>query len=97
MRYDIPIYFQSIINGEYDAATGNYSDETITEVKLYANVTDTGENVLTLVYGDIKQGSKTVKLQRPYKKPFDTIRISEDVYRVDFSKKDKYFVLSEVQ
>jgi hypothetical protein len=40
MRYDTPIYFQRITN-TYNANSGNYED-TATEYKKYANVTDTG-------------------------------------------------------
>ena len=31
MRYDTPIYFQKLTPGEYDPATGNYGEDTISE------------------------------------------------------------------
>lgn len=95
MRYNIPIYFQRVTS-EYNASTGNYVDE-VAESKRYAAVTDSGANTLKLVYGGLKQGSKTVLLQRPYLPPFDHIRIGEKTYNVDFSRKKKTFVVSEVQ
>nr|DAE07512.1 MAG TPA: hypothetical protein [Siphoviridae sp. ct0zh2]DAZ22451.1 MAG TPA: hypothetical protein [Caudoviricetes sp.] len=55
---------------------------------------------MNLVYGSIKQGSKTVRLQTQYRKPFDRIRIGEILYRVDFERKLRtkhVFVVSEVQ
>nr|DAF28441.1 MAG TPA: ASCH domain protein [Caudoviricetes sp.]DAJ14583.1 MAG TPA: ASCH domain protein [Siphoviridae sp. ctdzB12] len=55
---------------------------------------------MNLVYGAIKQGSKTVRLQMHYKKPFDLIRIGNVLYRVDFERKLRtkhVFVVSEVQ
>nr|DAJ09308.1 MAG TPA: hypothetical protein [Caudoviricetes sp.]DAQ66546.1 MAG TPA: hypothetical protein [Caudoviricetes sp.]DAZ02743.1 MAG TPA: hypothetical protein [Caudoviricetes sp.]DAZ77738.1 MAG TPA: hypothetical protein [Caudoviricetes sp.] len=55
---------------------------------------------MNLVYGSIKQGSKTVRLQMHYKKPFDRIRIGNALYRVDFERKLRtkhVFVVSEVQ
>ncbi len=97
MRYDTPVYFQRITAGELDAETHNYGDDTIAEEKRYASVTDSGADTLNLVYGEIKQGSLTIRLQRPYEKEFDRIRIGNKTYRVDFSRKHKAFVISEVQ
>lgn len=97
MRYDTPIFFQHIVPGEYNAKTGNYGEDKTNEVKRCASVTDTGAGTLTLVYGTMKQGSFTIRLQRPYKEPFNNIRIGEKVYRVDLSRKAKSFVVSEVQ
>lgn len=95
MRYDTPIYLQRITSA-YNADTGNY-DDIVAEDMLRARVTDSGDNTLNLVYGTLKQGSKTVLLQRAYLLPFDRIRIGEKVYTVDFSRKKKTFVVSEVQ
>lgn len=97
MRYDKPIFFQHITPGEYNSLTGDYDDDTISEVKKYASVTDTGTEMLKLVYGTIRQGSFTIRLQQPYMKPFDRIRLGDKVYQVDMSRKSKSFVVSEVQ
>lgn len=96
MRYNTPVYFQSIQPGEYDAIRGNYGEDTITETLRRASVTDTGTETLRLIYGSIKQGSKTIRLQRPYTEPFDKIRIGDKLYRVDFGRQAA-FVVSEVQ
>lgn len=97
MRYDKPIFFQKIDHGEYNANTGNYDDDAIVEVKCWASVTDSGVDTLKLVYGELKQGSLTIRLQRPYTQPFDNIRIGDKVYRADMSRHHKTFVVSEVQ
>lgn len=100
MRFDTPIYFQTIKAGAYDASTGNYGEETITEEKRYASVTSTGDETLNLIYGEIRQGVKTVRLQNYYDKPFDRVRIGDKVYRVDRARplRMKYtLVVSEVQ
>ena len=100
MRFDTPIYFQTIEMGAYNAETGNYEPDTVTEDKRWASVTDSKTETLKLIYGDIKQGCKTVRLQNIYRKPFDRIRIGEKLYRVDFSRglRCKHiFVVSEVQ
>lgn len=100
MRYDTPVYFQTVTPGAYDPNTGNYGPETIIEEKRYASVTDTGAETLNLIYGELKQGCKTVRLQNYYDKPFTRLRIGEKTYRVDRARglRLKYnLVCSEVQ
>lgn len=97
MRYNIPIFFQRKEPGAFDEATHNYNADTVTEEKRYASVTITGTDTLQLVYGNIKQQSLTIRLLRPYKKPFNNIRIGSKIYAVDFSRGNKAFVISEVQ
>ena len=102
MRYSTPVYFLRKQKGEYNATTGDYSPETAQEVKRYASVTDTGTDTLNLVYGGPKQGSLTIRLQRPYTEPFDQIRIGDGEqakrYSVDRSRLHKrVFIVSEVQ
>ncbi len=100
MRFDTPIYFERIQPGEYDASTGNYGENTVAEEKRNAAVTDTGTQTMTLVYGALKQGSKTIRLQNHYTQPFNRIRIGETHYKVDRERKLRVkhiFVVSEVQ
>ena len=101
MRFATPVYFQLKKKGAYDATKGDYSPETTVEVKRYASVTDTGTDTLNLVYGGPKQGSLTIRLQRPYTEPFDQIRIGDGEqaksYRVDKARLfNRVFVVSEV-
>lgn len=100
MRCDTEVFLQSVMTGEYNEYTGDYGDDIIYEEKRHASVTDTGTDTMNLVYGAIKQGSKTVRLQMHYKKTFDRIRIGNALYRVDFERKLRtkhVFVVSEVQ
>ena len=100
MRFDTPVYFQTIEKGAYNADTGNYAPDTVTEVMKYASVTDSGINTLNLIYGEIKEGSKTVRLQNIYRAPFNRVRIGEKAYRVDFQRHLRckhILVCSEVQ
>lgn len=100
MRFDTPVYFQTIKAGAYDASTGNYGESTITEEMRYASVTHTGDETLNIIYGELKQGVLTVRLQNHYEKPFDRLRIGNKVYRVDRARplRLKYtLVVSEVQ
>ena len=43
MRYDTPIYFQKLTPGEYDPATGNYGEDTISEDMKSASVMEIWE------------------------------------------------------
>ena len=97
MRYDKPVFFQRITPGEYNPDTGDYGEDTVTEVEKYASVTDSGTETIKMIYGELKQGIKTIRLQRPYTEVFDRIRIGNKVYRVDFSRWSRVFVVSEVQ
>lgn len=100
MRYDTKIYFQRITSGEYNADSGDYAPDTVTEDMRYAAVTDTGIDTVKLVYGAIRQGSYTVRIQSQYNKPFDYIRIGNKRYRVDMTRKHRIkqsFIVSEVQ
>ena len=99
MRFDTPVYFQTI-KSEYDSSTGNYGISSLTEVMRFASVTNSSEYTLNLVYGELQQGSLTVRLQNHYDGPFDRIRIGNKVYRVDAARPLRVkhtFVISEVQ
>lgn len=96
MRYDKAVYFQKRIPGTYDPNTGNYAEDVISKTKVRASVTDSGVETMKLIYDGIKQGTKVVRLQRPYTQSYSSIRIDDKVYRVDFSRNKKTFVVSEV-
>lgn len=100
MRYSTPVYFQTITPGKLDTSTGNYGEDTVTEEKRYANVTNVGDEVLRLVYGELKEGCLVVRLQNHYTAPFDRIRIGEKLYstsRVKQLSVKHVFIVSEVQ
>ena len=71
MRFDIPIYLQNIQPGAYNPETGNHEQETVTETKLYASVTNAGTETLNLVYGELRQGCLTVRIQAHCTTDFD--------------------------
>lgn len=100
MRFNTPIFFQTT-KTEPDASTpGNYVETVVAEAKRYASVTDAGDETLNLIYGEIKQGAKVIRLQNQYAEPFDRIRIGEKVYRADRARKlhvKHVFIVSEVQ
>lgn len=100
MRFDTPVYFCSTKKGEYDPDTGNYKPDTVEETQCWASVTETRVDTLNLIYGEIKQGCYTVRLQNTYRKPVYRIRIGDKFYKVDFRRRLRtkdIFVVSEVQ
>lgn len=100
MRCDTPVYFQLCEDAVLDPLTGDYSAETITETRIIANVSNSKIDTLKLIYGDIEQGSLTVRLLNHYTDPFNYIRIGDKRYRVDYARRLRtkhIFVVSEVQ
>ena len=100
MRYDTPIYFQKVTQGKYDPTTGDYGEDAIRETCVMASVMDTRTETMQVVYGSIKQGSKTIHIQNHYDKLYDSIRIDNKIYRVDYSRtfRNKHsFIVHEVQ
>lgn len=98
MRYNTAVFFQKVEPGELNTETHNYGEDKITETKRYASVTDSGDETLKLVFGELKQGSLIIRLQRPYTRAFDRVRIGNTIYRSAMAKlKKRVFILSEVQ
>ena len=100
MRFDTPVYFRRITAGAYDPNTGDYGPDTVTEVKVYASVTDASRETLTLEFGEVKQGAKVIRLQNHYEQPFDDIRIGARMYRAGSTRelrKIHTFIVTEVQ
>ena len=46
-----------------------------------ASVMDTRAETMQVVYGSIKQGSKTIHIQNHYDKSYDSIRIDNKIYQ----------------
>lgn len=97
MRFNIPITFVKYTDS-YDASTGDYNTTSHSTLR-YADVTPTSEQMMTLVYGGVRQDSVTARLQNRYTGDFDEILIDGKAYRVDYrrplSVKD-VFVLTRV-
>ena len=80
MRCDTQIYFvtdgeREMITDPQSADYGGYADLETTEVGMLADVTDTKTSTQQLVYGKLREGSRTVRLNRQYVAPFHHIRI----------------------
>ncbi|MDN6699171.1 MAG: hypothetical protein L0L04_06525, partial [Staphylococcus equorum] len=55
--------------------------------EVWANVSDTGTERMTLLFGSIQQGAKTIRLNDLYKKQFDWIEFEGKKYKVQLSRK----------
>ena len=51
MRYDTTVYFQKLMQGEYDPETGDYKEDSIREDAKQAAVMDTSTQMMQLIYG----------------------------------------------
>lgn len=88
MRCDTQIYF--VTDGKRELVTdpasenyGGYTTSATTAVGRLADVTDTQATTQQLVYGKLREGSVTVRLNGQYLEPFDHIRIGSVLYDVD--------------
>lgn len=81
MRYDTPVTFQ-LVEDTYDSK-GDYT-ESVKEAHIeYASVVDTDIQTMHLVYGAIRQGSKTLHLQNHIGYTFNRVIIDGVPYVVD--------------
>lgn len=100
MRYDTPIYFEKLSPGVYDETVGDYGNPVVVSTKRLASVVNTSEKQMYLIYGGIREGSKTISLLNAYGEVFDRIRVGSKLYTVDrrISLRTKQaFVCSEIQ
>lgn len=100
MRYDTRILFLTRIQGSYNEDTGNYEEDTYEEDEVFGAVSNTADNMQTLVYGQLRQGSVTIHLQNHYQKLFDLVEIDGKRYQIDnrtLYKVKETMVLSEVK
>ena len=100
MRFDTRIAFVKAASGEYNEETGDWEDEEAIMTYDWADVTQTGEETLRLIYGEIREGVLTVRIQGRHRDPFDYILIGGKKYHVDRRRplrRMDVFVVSEVQ
>ncbi|PCS10403.1 hypothetical protein RU90_GL001324 [Lactococcus lactis subsp. hordniae] len=64
-----------------------------------ANITDLGTERSKVLFGDVKQGAKVVRLLRPYLKNWDFVLIGNDKYKIVTGRQLRLkntFILQEV-
>ena len=98
MRYDKKIYFVKQGEDVYDYDTGNYVTGEPIKHEAWANVSDMGTQRQTLVFGALKQGALTIRIQNKYEQPFDYIEVGGQPYNVASTRTfrhDQAFEVSE--
>lgn len=88
MRCDTQIYFvtdgmRELVTDPTSENYGGYTESAATAVGRLADVTDTQATTQQLVYGKLREGSVTVRLNGHHLEPFDHIRIGSVLYDVD--------------
>lgn len=100
MRYDTKVYLCTRGASVYDPTTGDYTEGKDDKVEVMAAVNSTRAELLTLIYGAMKQGTYELQLQNRHEEPFDYIEIAGKPYKVDYERPLRHkqtFVVSEVQ
>lgn len=82
MRCDTKIYFvtdaeKTLVDTPGAENYGEYEAGDAIEVEKYADVTDTQTKTQQIVYGMLREGSRTVRLNEAFREPFDHIRIED--------------------
>lgn len=99
MRYDTLVNFVKQ-TAPIRLPNGDYSDEEATLTPVWANVSDLGEERVALIFGDVKQKAKVVRLQNQYIESFDFIEIDGIRYkdtRPKHFRHESVFYVGEVQ
>lgn len=91
MRYDTEVTFVIEKDGYYDPELGEHVDPTLDEKIKLANVTDLGTDRSKVLFGDIKEGAKVIRLLRPYTKEWDYVLIFNKLR----SKTEKFEIITE--
>jgi len=98
MRYDTPVYIQRTSPGAYNASTGNYASDTVTEEKVYVNLQSAETESKSIDHGAVMEETITVTFQNPPKSPFTSIKYNGKIYKMTSSlypRTCKTFVLKE--
>ena len=98
MRYDKRIYFVKEGEDEYDYATGDYVATEPIKHEVWANVSDIGTQRQTLIFGALKQGALTIRIQGNYKDSCDYIEYNGKKYNISTVRTfrhDQAFEVSE--
>lgn len=88
MRADVKVSFiKESLPPAFNPSTGDYDDGVeFPPIEVYCHVSDTGEKRMTLLYGSITRGAKTIRLNNETIPPFDYIMIGGIKYKETLSK-----------
>lgn len=90
MRYNKQVSFYKFDAKTYDPSTGDYTSLDYGYVKFtIGSVMDTKTEMVKLIYGDLKQESKTIIIQGYMDEPFNFIIIDNKFYKCDYRRRLK--------
>ncbi len=80
MRCDTQIYFvtdaeKTLVTDPTSESYGEYTSGLPAEVGRLADVTDTQAMTQQILYGAVREGTRTIRLNEPYTAAFDHIRV----------------------
>jgi len=92
VRFNKKVFFQYIAPGAFDPSTGDMLPDAVTEEERLASVMDTRRETLMLVFGELKQGSKTVTVRRRVPQGYSRVRITDRT-----AQKDRLYMVRQVR
>ena len=92
MRFNKKVFFQYITPGSFDASTGDMLPDAVTEEGHPASVMDTQRKTLMLVFGELRQGSKTVTVRGRVPQGYSRVRITDRT-----AQKDRLYMVKQVR
>lgn len=84
MRYDTLVSFWSEGSNKYNPQTHKHEKMSVKLSEQYCNVTDLGTAKQVELLGEIKQGSKTIRMTALPPNKYDYIKIAEDPHTYRF-------------
>lgn len=82
MRYDKRIIFVRELEEGFNPSTGNHEEGELIKTTLPCNISSLGVDRSAQLFGEIDTSVIVVRVQRPFKNPFDYALIDEKEYRV---------------
>lgn len=96
MRFDQKIKLVKEGTPIYNPQTGNYDSTEGTEQKLWVNVSDMTEERMSFLFGGLKQGAYTIRLQGQVLRKFDYVEMNGKKYNVNQQRVLRRFTTLQV-
>ena len=96
MRYDKQIMLVTNGTDIFNPTTGDYETTDPTYTNKWANVTDMSQDTQTFLFGGLKEGAYTVRLQGHVMQKFDHIRMDGKDYNIRSQRVLRRFTVLKV-
>ncbi|WP_018659907.1 hypothetical protein [Allofustis seminis] len=91
MRADQKIEMVKESKPQFNPNTGNYDESSETVFEVWASVSDTSEEQMQFLYGNLKRGSYIIRVHDRIGYEFDFIRMNDRKYQVDNKRELRRF------